>query len=62
MEDARTGNTQSHQESRDGNAVKGEYSVVQPDGIVRTVRYTADAENGFQATVHYSGKSDRYDD
>lgn len=42
-------------EERDGDVVKGEYSLVQPDGITRTVHYTADHHNGFQAQVSYSG-------
>lgn len=31
-------------------------SVVEPDGTVRTVKYTADKENGFQAQVYMNGK------
>lgn len=53
VQDPASGNTQIHKESRDGSAVHGEYRVLQSDGIVRIVRYTADAENGFQATVEY---------
>lgn len=55
VEDPETGNSQKHTESRDGDSVKGQYSVVEPDGTLRTVSYTADATNGFKATVHYSG-------
>ena len=47
-------NAQNHKEIRDGDTVRGEYNVIEPDGTLRTVRYTADAKNGFQATVHYS--------
>lgn len=32
------------------------YSVVEPDGTVRTVKYKADKENGFQAQVYMDGK------
>lgn len=32
-------------------------SVVDPDGVLRTVKYTADKKNGFQAEVITSGKS-----
>lgn len=53
MEDPETGNKQERHESRDGDAVKGEYSLVEPDGTVRVVRYTADATNGFQVNVEY---------
>ncbi|CAH1390809.1 unnamed protein product [Nezara viridula] len=52
VNDPETGNTQKHEETRDGDTVRGQYSVVEPDGTVRTVVYTADPENGFQATVH----------
>ncbi|XP_075970795.1 cuticle protein 8-like [Anticarsia gemmatalis] len=52
VEDPHTGNLQNHKEQRDGDVVRGEYSLVEPDGSVRLVRYTADPKNGFQATVH----------
>lgn len=32
-------------------------SVVDPDGVLRTVKYTADKKNGFQAEVITNGKS-----
>lgn len=35
--------------------VKGHYSVVEPDGSIRTVDYTADKENGFKAVVKTHG-------
>lgn len=35
--------------------VKGEYSLVEPDGTTRKVTYTADDHNGFNAVVHKSG-------
>ncbi|CAG7734183.1 unnamed protein product [Allacma fusca] len=44
-------NYQNRQEERDGGVIKGSYSVVDPDGYVRTVTYTADPKNGFQAKV-----------
>ncbi|ODM95793.1 Cuticle protein [Orchesella cincta] len=44
-------NYQNRQEERDGQTIKGSYSVVDPDGYVRTVTYTADPKNGFQAKV-----------
>ncbi|XP_044752106.1 cuticle protein-like [Coccinella septempunctata] len=53
VQDPVSGNSQIHEQSRDGDAVHGEYRVLQSDGIVRIVRYTADAENGFQATIEY---------
>lgn len=51
VSDYHTGDVKSHHETRDGDAVKGEYSLVEPDGSVRTVEYTADKINGFQAIV-----------
>lgn len=51
IEDSLTGDFKSQQESRDGDIVKGSYSVVEPDGNVRTVIYTADSVNGFNAVV-----------
>ncbi|KAJ6636556.1 UDP-glucosyltransferase 2 [Pseudolycoriella hygida] len=51
IEDSLTGDYKSQQESRDGDIVKGSYSVVEPDGNVRTVFYTADSVNGFNAVV-----------
>jgi len=53
--DSVTGDSKSRQESRDGDAVTGSYSVADPDGRIRTVTYTADALHGFQATVTYDG-------
>lgn len=35
--------------------VKGHYSVLEPDGSIRTVDYTADAKNGFKAVVKTHG-------
>lgn len=32
--------------------VPGQYTVVEPDGSIRTVDYTADKHNGFNAVVH----------
>ncbi|XP_047507108.1 cuticle protein 19-like [Pieris napi] len=55
--DPHTGDHKSQHESRDGDAVHGSYSLVQPDGVLREVHYTADDHNGFNADVHYSGPS-----
>lgn len=45
----------SQWESRDGNGVKGHYSILEPDGSIRTVHYTADAKKGFNAIVKTVG-------
>ncbi|KAI5645280.1 insect cuticle protein domain-containing protein [Phthorimaea operculella] len=47
--DGHTGDNKSQQESRDGDAVHGQYSLLEADGSVRTVQYTADDHNGFNA-------------
>lgn len=51
VHDAQTGDIKEQSESRDGNNVRGYYSVVDPDGYKRTVEYTADEHNGFNAVV-----------
>jgi hypothetical protein len=51
VKDALTGDSKSAHETRDGDVVKGSYSLVQPDGVLRTVHYTADPVHGFQAEV-----------
>lgn len=50
-----TGDIKTQNEVRDGDVVHGHYGLVEPDGSVRTVEYTADDQNGFQAVVHNSG-------
>ncbi|CAH2075412.1 unnamed protein product, partial [Iphiclides podalirius] len=52
VEDPHTGDHKSQHEERDGDVVKGEYSLLQPDGSFRKVTYTADHHNGFNAIVH----------
>ncbi|KAJ2939703.1 hypothetical protein O0L34_g14422 [Tuta absoluta] len=52
--DGHTGDNKSQQESRDGDAVHGQYSLLEADGSVRTVQYTADDHNGFNAVVSHS--------
>ncbi|CAG0919158.1 unnamed protein product [Notodromas monacha] len=44
-------NYQQRQEISDGKVIKGSYQVVDPDGFIRKVVYTADAINGFEAKV-----------
>ncbi|ODM96065.1 Cuticle protein 19.8 [Orchesella cincta] len=51
VSDQLTGDQHSHTESRDGGVVQGQYSLVEPDGAIRTVTYTSDPVNGFNAVV-----------
>ncbi|KAJ6649512.1 Cuticle protein [Pseudolycoriella hygida] len=53
--DPHTGDIKEQQESRHGDNVQGQYSLVEPDGHRRTVHYSADAHNGFNAVVHREG-------
>ncbi|XP_004931961.1 cuticle protein 8-like [Bombyx mandarina] len=53
--DGHTGDQKSQWEARDGDVVKGQYSLVEPDGTVRTVDYSADDHNGFNAVVSRHG-------
>ena len=55
VKDAHTGDTKSQWETRDGDVVKGAYSLVEPDGTVRIVEYTSDKHNGFNAIVKKVG-------
>ncbi|XP_073951584.1 uncharacterized protein [Choristoneura fumiferana] len=54
VNDPHTGDIKHQKEQRDGEVVKGQYSLVEPDGSVRTVDYVADWETGFHANVHNS--------
>ncbi|XP_054263472.1 cuticle protein 7-like [Macrosteles quadrilineatus] len=51
VHDPQTGDVKQQSETRKGDVVKGQYSLVEPDGSVRTVDYTADPVNGFNAVV-----------
>lgn len=51
VQDSLTGDSKTQHETRDGDVVQGSYSVVDPDGTKRTVDYTADPQNGFNAVV-----------
>lgn len=55
VNDANTGDYKRLQETRLGDAVVGHYTILQPDGVTRTVQYTADNENGFNAVVNNVG-------
>ncbi|CAH1401830.1 unnamed protein product [Nezara viridula] len=56
VHDPHTDDFKSHHESRDGDTVKGYYSLKEADGSLREVHYTADHKNGFQAVVTQNGK------
>ncbi|XP_048485072.1 uncharacterized protein LOC105388444 [Plutella xylostella] len=51
VSDQKSGDHKHQEESRDGDRVRGSYSLVEPDGSVRTVEYNADDLHGFNAVV-----------
>ncbi|XP_031769543.1 cuticle protein 19-like isoform X2 [Galleria mellonella] len=51
VSDHQTGDRKSHWETRDGDRVRGVYTLYEPDGALRTVEYSADAIHGFNAVV-----------
>ncbi|CAH2241478.1 cuticle protein 8-like [Pararge aegeria] len=55
VKDPHTGDVKSQEEQRDGDVVKGSYSLVEPDGTTRTVHYSADDHTGFNAIVQRTG-------
>lgn len=54
VKDLHTGDVKHQWEKKDGDTVRGHYSLVEPDGSVRTVDYTADEKHGFNAVVKHS--------
>lgn len=55
MKDSHTGDNKEAWETRNGDHVKGAYSLIEPDGTKRIVEYTADPHHGFQAVVKKIG-------
>ncbi|CAH0700080.1 unnamed protein product [Spodoptera exigua] len=49
-----TGDHKKHHEHRDGDHVKGEYALHEPDGGARHIHYHADKHSGFHADVKHS--------
>lgn len=52
VNDPETGDHKSQEEHREGDVVKGRYSLIEADGSERIVEYTSDPHNGFNAVVH----------
>lgn len=51
VNDPHTGDVKSQHETRVGDSVVGQYSLLDSDGTRRTVDYAADAHSGFNAVV-----------
>ncbi|CAH2107139.1 unnamed protein product [Euphydryas editha] len=52
VSDTQTGDMKTVWEDKQGDTVKGHYSVIEPDGSMRTVEYSAGPNIGFTATVN----------
>ncbi|XP_055624838.1 adult-specific cuticular protein ACP-20-like [Toxorhynchites rutilus septentrionalis] len=55
VKDFKTGDNKDQWEHRDGDVVKGQYTLQEPDGTKRIVEYTSDKHGGFQAHVKRVG-------
>ncbi|XP_014279683.2 adult-specific cuticular protein ACP-20-like [Halyomorpha halys] len=55
VNDPHTHDIKKQEETREGDVVKGYYSLYEPDGTERIVHYTADKKNGFNAVVERKG-------
>ena len=55
IHDGLTGDAKSQTETRNGDVVKGQYSLIEADGTRRIVDYTADDIHGFNAVVTKEG-------
>ncbi|EDV95855.1 cuticle protein 21 [Drosophila grimshawi] len=51
VQDTLTGDSKTQEETRDGDVVRGSYSLIEADGSRRIVSYYADDINGFNAVV-----------
>ncbi|XP_037824780.1 cuticle protein 21-like [Lucilia sericata] len=51
VQDALTGDSKTQEETRNGDVVRGSYSLIEADGSRRIVNYYADDINGFNAVV-----------
>jgi hypothetical protein len=55
VKDEHTHDIKEQYEKRDGDKVEGYYSLVEPDGTTRTVKYSSDKHTGFIVQVVRSG-------
>uniref|UniRef100_A0A8D8ZBK0 Cuticle protein n=1 Tax=Cacopsylla melanoneura TaxID=428564 RepID=A0A8D8ZBK0_9HEMI len=60
VSDPYTGDNKEHHETRDGDVVRGSYSLLEADGTTRTVDYHADPVSGFNAIVRKNGIPNQY--
>ncbi|XP_073838012.1 uncharacterized protein [Musca autumnalis] len=62
VKDLKTGDIKDQWEHRDGDHVKGSYSLKEADGTTRIVEYHADKHNGFNAVVKTIGHPEVHHD
>ncbi|XP_055527202.1 cuticle protein 19-like [Wyeomyia smithii] len=55
VKDFHTGDSKDQWEHRDGDIVRGQYTLYEADGTKRVVEYTSDKHKGFQAHVKRVG-------
>uniref|UniRef100_A0A182TMB3 Uncharacterized protein n=1 Tax=Anopheles melas TaxID=34690 RepID=A0A182TMB3_9DIPT len=55
VKDPHTGDHKTQWEVRDGDVVKGQYTLHEADGTERVVDYKSDGHNGFEANVKNVG-------
>ena len=60
VNDPKTGDHKSHWEHRDGDIVRGEYTLDEADGTKRVVEYHADGKSGFHAIVKKIGHAQHH--
>lgn len=58
MHDPHHHDVHEQHEKRYGDKVEGEYSLHEPDGTIRIVKYEADHKNGFNAHVERKGHAE----
>ncbi|XP_053686590.1 cuticle protein 19-like [Sabethes cyaneus] len=58
VKDFHTGDSKDQWEHRDGDIVKGQYTLYEADGTKRVVEYTSDKHHGFQAHVKREGHAE----
>lgn len=62
VHDPHTGDVKQQHEERDGDRVKGSYTLKEADGTIRVVEYEADEHSGFNAVVHKLGEPNKQEE
>ena len=62
VDDKDTGDYKTFWEERDGDVVRGAYTIMDADGKQRIVEYKADKVNGYEAVIRRVGQDGQYED